>query len=158
MLRTNLTNENILFLDFDGVLNDITLEQTLFADEPLQVLNELYEEYNCKIILNTTWKDAYLFTDLVDLLKSQGLNAPILDKITKGNTRTEQLQQFIKQYNCKHYVILDDCLITDCPELAKHQLQGLTYYRKQGYLKHKHKEDIKILLNLERNPLWPNKS
>ena len=45
--------ENLIFLDIDGVLNYIEVE---FNEESINVLKELIQKYNAKVVMITSWQ------------------------------------------------------------------------------------------------------
>ena len=45
--------ENIIFLDIDGVLNNI---EVLFNEESINVVKKLQQQYNAKIVMITSWQ------------------------------------------------------------------------------------------------------
>lgn len=149
MQTTNPTEENIVFLDFDGVLNHVGCnEETDFTDDAINILNQLYESHNIKIVLSTTWKDAYLFSDLIQLLQEKGIQAPVIDKTPMDTYHGQGIKAFIKLHHIKHYVILDDAPFQDS-ELIKHHVQTI-YFNENGGLRPHHKAQIETILNSTR--------
>ena len=45
--------ENIIFLDIDGVLNNIRVR---FNEESVNVIKELIQRYNAKVVMITSWQ------------------------------------------------------------------------------------------------------
>lgn len=175
MLFPTLKDQNIIFLDFDGVLNHTGCKsEDMFLEESIRILNEIHDEFDTKIVLSTSWKDAYVFTDLVRLLQEKGIHAPVIDKtpsyvgpITNKSykitdiTETEfnrmtnpmagrnrEIITYIRIHDINHYVILDDCEMTN-PELIPHQVLTTYFDPVNGGLRKKHKALIQNILRNE---------
>lgn len=158
MLRT-LKNDYIIFLDFDGVLNHAGCpSETDFLPDAIWTLNQLHEQYQAKIVLSTSWKEAYVFADLVQLLHDKGILCPVIDKtpiytgeLTSPNItyineldfnsqikptagRNAEIMSYIRLHNIKHFVVLDDCEMTH-PLLRKHQVLTCFYDDTNGGLR-----------------------
>lgn len=171
MFRT-LADTNIIFLDFDGVLNHAGCSpETNFLQESIDVLNRVYDQIPYSIVLSTSWKNAYVFTDLVKLLQDKGIKAPAIDKTPtfigrcspKGSTINLSEEEFYKQmpidagpnreimeyiniHSIKHYVILDDCYFSH-PKLHSHQVQTCFYDEVNGGLRFHHINKILRILS-----------
>lgn len=144
----DLSNVPVVFLDIDGVLNNIACpSEKDFTQESIDVLNELYEKFYIKIVLSTSWKEAYVFSELVEFLHGKGIKAPIIDKTPQyigehaEYERDHEILSFIRTHNVKKYVILDDWMLKD-PELAAHQVLTCYYDEKAGGLRACHKDEI----------------
>lgn len=169
----SLKSKNIIFLDFDGVLNHAGCEEeTDFTAESIAVLNCIHEEFDTKIILSTSWKNAYIFTDLIQLLHDKGIYAPVIDKTPTyvGPTsnksckitdiseqefnksidpmagRNREILTYVRIHDIKHYVILDDCPMTH-PELIPHQVLTSYFDVKHGGLLDIHIPQIRQILS-----------
>lgn len=141
--------ENIVFLDIDGVLNNQYFKgEYVFTKESVEVLNYLYEKYNIKIVISSTWKNAYSFAFLQLVFKENNIKAPLIDKtmtfitpdekrsktmtleellneeVNEIFTREYEINKWIKLFQPNHYVILDDFKMRD-KNLFTHQI--LTY-------------------------------
>lgn len=172
-LMRRIDDKNIIFLDFDGVLNHAgCTPETNFTQESIHVLNDIHKTQPIQIVLSTSWKDAYVFSDLVRLLHVKGITAPIIDKtptytgpLTKDETvsftmteeefnkrispdagRNAEIMHFIKMHNIKHYCILDDFEMTH-PTLRKHQVLTSYFDVDNGGLLWKHRNEILRILN-----------
>lgn len=174
MLLPTLKDKNIVFLDFDGVLNHAGCKvETDFLQESIDVLNQIYDEYNIQIVLSTSWKDAYVFTDLIQLLKEKGIKAPVIDKtctylssekrtynityiseeefnasIDPMVGRNREILNYVRIHDIEHYVILDDIRLTN-PELLPHQVLTSYFDETNGGLRKKHLPLIRQILSQE---------
>lgn len=143
--------DNIVFLDIDGVLNDMNQPCTYkFKEESIDVLNYLYKKYNINIVISSSWREAYIFAFLQKLLKENGILAPIIDKtnvffkekedincasleeienlnedISNIYSRDYEILDWLKRFKPNHFLILDDFKMSN-PLLFKHQV--LTKY------------------------------
>lgn len=142
--------DNIVFLDIDGVMNNqYNKGEYIFTKETVEVLNYLYEKFNIKIVLSSSWRTAYSFTFLQTIFKENNIEAPLIDKtprfINKNKdkrcnslsideleayeideiyTREYEIFDWISVFRPKHYVIIDDFKMKN-KELFNHQI--LTY-------------------------------
>lgn len=143
---------NIIFLDFDGVVNTIyyryykrfkkyQMRYATSADkivnnrQAIQWLNELYDKYPYDIVVTSTWR---LHSNCIQILYNSGLNKKI--KIIgytphlEGKTRGEEIKKWIEDnnyINFNNFIILDDD--TDMGNLDKHLIKcdpylGFTIY------------------------------
>lgn len=143
--------DNIVFLDIDGVLNDMNQPCTYkFKEESIDVLNYLYKKYNINIVISSSWREAYTFAFLQKLLKDNGILAPIIDKtnvffkekedincvsleeienlnedISNIYSRDYEILDWLKRFKPNHFLILDDFKMSNSL-LFKHQV--LTKY------------------------------
>lgn len=159
----NFNEEYIIFLDIDGVMNDSKREPDNFLPEAVSVLNTLFNKYNAKVVLSSSWREYFTFNDLKDLFEQNGLLIKIIDKtpvyicdkkINKALTLEEisnldiqtdisrdfEIMNYIKVHNICHYVILDDFDFDD-EELKKHLVQT-HYWGDNTGLKWHHLEKI----------------
>ena len=143
---------NIIFLDFDGVVNTIyyryykrfkkyQMRYATSADkivnnrQAIQWLNELYDKYPYDIVVTSTWR---LHSNCIQILYNSGLNKKI--KIIgctphlKEKTRGEEIKKWIEDnnyINFNNFIILDDD--TDMGDLDKYLIKcdpylGFTIY------------------------------
>lgn len=143
---------NIIFLDFDGVVNTIyyryykrfkkyQMRYATSADkivnnrQAIQWLNELYDKYPYDIVITSTWR---LHSNCIQILYNSGLNKKI--KIIgytphlEGKTRGEEIKKWIEDnnyINFNNFIILDDD--TDMGDLDKYLIKcdpylGFTIY------------------------------
>ena len=139
--------DNIVFLDIDGVLNDMTSHYNYeFNKEAIAILNDLYKKYNIKIVISSSWREAYTFQFLQKLFNDNKLIAPIIDKtnvffkdsietntmsleeienlkddISNIYSRDYEILDWLKRFKPKHFLILDDFKMSN-PLLFKHQI------------------------------------
>ncbi len=120
--------ENIIFLDFDGVLNifiqnneswDINYpsDGCLNNIDAIKYLNELHDEVNYSIVITSSWryidKEKKFSFNCSDILYNSGLNAninilgntPMLDT----GTREDEIKAWLEDNNYNNkFLIIDD--------------------------------------------------
>jgi hypothetical protein len=115
----------IIFLDIDGVLNyqrmtdAIETESGKVSKSAIELLNQLTDETDAKIVISSTWrKDSR--RDCIESLKTAGVTGDIIGKTgtgcgccLRGNEIRNWLRRNEKVLGCqehefKKYVILDD--------------------------------------------------
>ena len=115
--------DNILFLDYDGVINtDINnYGQLPFNKVCIDNVNRLCKEYNLKIVVISSWKK---YANYIDILYESGLDKDITiigkTDILNGS-REEEIKQYL--YNniyINKFIIIDD---GDYDELSKYQVK-----------------------------------
>lgn len=92
----SLKEEYIIFLDFDGVLNNASCEpEDNFLPEAITVLNKLHEEYQAKIVISSSWRTCYTMKQLMDLLKEHGCLCEVIDKTPEYIGKYEEKSTFL---------------------------------------------------------------
>lgn len=113
----------IIFLDIDGVLNDINLEKgKLFRQKAVQVLADIVHQSDATIVLSSTWKrikdyseekypDAYhMWQELVNTLAQYGMEIFDVTPDRKGD-RPLEIVEWLKIHenlNISSWVSIDD--------------------------------------------------
>lgn len=132
--------ENILFLDYDGVIN---IEPDNFSGyfenpEAIYFINKLCLENNFKIVVTSSWKS---HPQYVQFLHDAGLDQKV-EIIGCTETSFKSREYEIKQFLADHpgidkYLIIDDADFS--PEMTSHLVQ--TAFR-LGFNKLKYQEAI----------------
>lgn len=116
---------NIVFLDFDGVLNlDINNYTGIFkAKEPMDNLNKFCLENEFKIVVISSWRKSLNYKEI---LYDSGLDERIeilgATDILEKDRESEVIDYLGKHQNINKFVILDD---GDFFELKKYQIQTI---------------------------------
>ena len=137
---------NIVFLDFDGVLNlDITNYTGNFkAKEPIANLNKFCLENEFKIVVISSLRKSLNYKEI---LYESGLNEKIeilgATDILEKDRETEVIDYLEKHPNTNKFIILDD---GDFFELKKYQVQ--TIFEK-GFDNKKYQEAVELINNTE---------
>jgi hypothetical protein len=117
---------NIVFLDFDGVVNTIQYmphsNEVNFASPSdgfvnnrtaIELVNMLCEKTESNVVVSSSWRRHMTVDELRHLLKCSGFRGYVLDKtpVFKGNAlRGDEIKQWVEDnYNIvSNFVILDD--------------------------------------------------
>ncbi len=133
---------NVIFLDFDGVLNLDTNNYTDNFDCKVQIqnLNKFCIEQNFKIVVSSSWRK---YSNYKDILYKSGLNSNIkilgATKILEADRETEILDYLENHTNISRFIILDD---GDFNELSKFQVK--TVFSK-GFDNSKYQEALNLI-------------
>ena len=122
-----MTSKRVVFLDFDGVLNNRQFIDALKADEEddyawrlsmidpaaVTLLNGFVEEANASIVISSSWRNGQNLQELKGMLNKKGLKNPnrVIGETPHihGGPRGKEIQAWLdsnKDYNS--FVILDD--------------------------------------------------
>lgn len=111
--------DNILFLDYDGVLN--TNGTSVFSKDCMSNLNRLCLKYQFKIVVISSWRK---YLGYQDMLYDSGLD-PKIEILGKTDCFNSTRELEVKRYLWEHpyidkFLILDD---GDFEELKKYQVK-----------------------------------
>ena len=133
---------NIVFLDFDGVLN---LDINNYTDNfdckiQMQNLNKFCIEQNFKIVVSSSWRK---YSNYKEILYKSGLNHNIkilgATKILEKDREAEIIDYLENHTNIYKFIILDD---GDFNELSKFQIK--TVFSK-GFDDYKYHEALNLI-------------
>lgn len=113
---------NLIFLDFDGVLNNEAslAEGVHICADKVILLRNFCEQYDCYIVISSTWRVGRTLSELKDILMHVGFWCPgriigvtpissNYDKDFKGYDRGHEIDKWLNnQYEEYNYVIIDD--------------------------------------------------
>ena len=118
-----LSPTNIIFLDVDGVLNNMAyLEGKDIGEEidmrAVERLEKIYKEYDCKIVLSSSWRELCgseikephsMYKYLEDCLGKYGMKIVDVTPVIMSN-RPEEIAAWLKENDnmIKNFVSLDD--------------------------------------------------
>mgnify|MGYP006886284728 CR=1 FL=1 len=137
---------NIVFLDFDGVLNlDINNYTGNFkAKEPIENLNKFCLENEFKIVVISSWRKSLNY---MEILYESGLDRRIeilgATETLEKDRETEVIDYLEKHQNINKFIILDD---GNFYELKKYQIQ--TIFEK-GFDNKKYQEAIELIKTIK---------
>lgn len=124
-----IKNPPVIFLDFDGVINDwaaSSAETEYFdawrddrAERPWNLLlprlvakvEHLCSVTNAVVVVSSTWRTLYHWTEVVDFLRRQGLTAPLVSatpQMWRGHRGREISAWLDVNPGTMNYVVLDD--------------------------------------------------
>ena len=119
---------NVIFLDFDGVLNTVHCSSLEDTERRIKILGDICKELNCKIVIEAAMKDVIdeetLETDseyvkkIFDLFKKYNIEyigrTPTVEKETKDGIwypiwKEDEIRLYLYRHpEIEHYCILDD--------------------------------------------------
>lgn len=137
---------NIVFLDFEGVLNlDINNYTGIFkAKEPMDNLNKFCLENEFKIVVISSWRKSLNYKEI---LYDSGLDERIeilgATDILEKDRESEVIDYLEKHQNINKFVILDD---GDFFELKKYQIQTIF---ERGFDNKKYQEACELINKID---------
>lgn len=166
---------NVIFLDFDGVLNTINYSSNEDIKRRIKILSDICKEYDCKIVIEASIKDEIdeetLKTDIdwvnfiFDCFKEYGIDCIGRTPTVKKKISDNYCYQIWKEYEIrlylfrhpeiKHYCIIDDDDLgpnnSDLNMVRDHLVKTIYYSNnkeEEGLLK-EHKHKVKEILQLD---------
>ncbi len=163
---------NVIFLDFDGVLNTIHHSSHEDIEKKIKILSNICKEYNCKVVIEASLKEAIeeetmeIYSDRVkyifDLFKRYDIECigrtPTIKKKLPENSylpiwKEDEIRLYLFRHpEIKHYCIIDDDDLgpnnSDLDKVRDHLLKTSYYsenHDEEGLLE-KHKEEIGKIL------------
>lgn len=143
---------NILFLDCDGVINDIhTKEQadgTIYKgadNDKLARLKQIVDMMDADIVLTTTWKTD---PDMLAYLKKKlaMFDMHYVDMtLDTPRERGKGIHDYLQEHDVALWLVLDDVMFKDFDQygIADHLIKTSFYF---GGLKDKHVKQVKLYL------------
>ena len=116
---------NIVFLDFDGVLNLDIINYTgnLKAKEPINNLNKFCLENNFKIVVISSWRKSLNYKELLyEAELDKNIEILGATDILEKDRELEVIDYLEKHQNINKFIILDD---GDFNELKKYQVKTI---------------------------------
>jgi hypothetical protein len=122
----------ILFLDFDGVLNNTLFNSTAEGWEldprNIAALNLIIEKSGAKIVVSSSWRYGRDINELQHILDEAGCRGYVIDvtpRLMYGAVRGDEIQAWLDCQTEKptHFVILDDD--ANMAQLDKHAVRTL---------------------------------
>lgn len=113
-------NSFIIFLDCDGVINQIKPDMKMFSidEECVRRLGKVTAAYEAKVILCSTWRAGYdvkggrhadYIENLIKVFKDYGISlAGITPDSGHEEKRAEEIAYYCRRNNISKYLILDD--------------------------------------------------
>ena len=140
---------NVLFLDFDGVINtywwnsDGTKFEIGYKDkctnfQAVQWISHFCEKHNYYIVVSSTWRIGVCLDRLKNILMNSGMPESVVNTRLIGKTpvychdhatRGEEINDWlIKHPDVNHYIIVDDDDDFECfPEMRDHLVKTNFY-------------------------------
>lgn len=113
---------NTIFLDIDGVLNDLNTEENIggiigIDDSKLFQLSKIISETNSIVVLTSSWRIGYCKnpkTKMGQYLeeKLSKYSIQICD-VVGSNDRGFEIKKYITDHNIENYIVIDDEIFPD---------------------------------------------
>jgi hypothetical protein len=127
----------LILLDIDGVLVSANSWKKpefmedgfpMFNARSVKALQRILSETNASVLLTTSHKSKYKVAQWKDLLKSRGISAKKIHRLTSNSLQTSRKDEILQWYNHKRipneeFVIIDDDkMLNGLPENIKQNL------------------------------------
>jgi hypothetical protein len=106
--------ENIIFLDFDGVISTPAVQFNGLDPECMARLKRLVDETNAFIVITSVWRKLHSLMELKEMLLKHGIERRVLGvtDVTNGR-RDEEIQAWLNMrhpmsFQIKNIVVIDD--------------------------------------------------
>ena len=167
---------NVIFLDFDGVLDTYHYKSKKDIERRIKILSDICKDLDCKVVISASVKDV-IDEDTLEILDENSWVNHIFKCFNKYGIecigRTPKIRKYygedaytevwkedeILTYldahpEIEHYCVIDDNDCTDLEKVKDHLVETLNYSdnpEEEGLLE-RHKEEIakKLELNIER--------
>ena len=130
----------VLFLDFDGVLNNHQTKQRYrkdgqpggatigFDPRNVAVLNQFLESARVKIVVTSSWRWNHTLEELRAVLRAAGVRGEVIDATSTRSpgSRGREIQAWLDQHGpVEAFVIIDDSADMDhlLPKLARTSME-----------------------------------
>lgn len=172
---------NVIFLDFDGVLNTIHYTTMEDVERKIQILADICKDFDCKVVIEAAAKDAIdeetlevekesWVNDIFKLFKKYDIKCigrtPNVIKRIGENTyipiwKEDEIIQYLEMHpEIKHYCIIDDddrkamhYEISDLEKVRDHLVETVFYSEnpEEEGLLPKHKDEVFKILQKEND-------
>lgn len=121
------TEEKVIFLDIDGVMNHEKSEEDMDGN-CLYELKQIVDATGAKIVLTSSWKMYFLRGDenpvklyFENRLKTYGMEIYDVAPHIGNSKRADEIKLWLKQHKqFKSYLILDDCMFPGFAKMKDH--------------------------------------
>ena len=165
---------NVIFLDFDGVLDTVHYSSMKDIERRIKVLSDICSEYDCKVVIEASAKDAidektgYIYSDWVksifNLFDKYNIDCigrtPNVEKDNIPMWKEDEILLYLERHpEIEHYCVLDDDDTRtmlhwsrgDLDKVKDHLVTPIYYSDdplEEGLLQ-KHKEEVREALKKE---------
>ena len=95
-----------VFVDIDGVL--FPHYKKCWSATAITWLNKLCQEYDLKIVITSTWRTKHTLIELKAILAEQGVEGEVVGVTSIGDSRGEEIKEWLEEYECEDYIVIDD--------------------------------------------------
>ena len=172
---------NVIFLDFDGVLDTIHFQSMKDIERRIQILADICQEYNCKVVIEASAKDAIdeetleveeesWVNDIFRLFNKYGIECigrtPNVEKRINNTSslpmwKEDEIILYLERHpEIKHYCIIDDddtkamhWKESDLDKVREHLVETIYYSdnAEEEGLLPRHKEEVGRILQKEND-------
>jgi hypothetical protein len=96
----------VVFLDIDGVL--FPHYSKSWSAAAIGYLNSLCQEYGLQLVITSTWREKHSLEQLRELLGAQGVEGQIIGMTPIGDSRGEEIKEWLDNTQCEDYIVIDD--------------------------------------------------
>lgn len=166
---------NVIFLDFDGVINTIHNNTALDIEKRIKTLSDICHEYNAKVVIEASAKDAIdeetleinseWISNIFNLFEKYGIECigrtPNVIRKTSDVSyisiwKEDEIRLYLFRHpEIKHYCVIDDDDLgpnrSDLNKIRDHLVKTIYYslnYEEEGLLE-SHKEEVGKVLKLD---------
>ena len=166
---------NVIFLDFDGVIDTIHYASNEDVEKRIKILADICKEYNCKVVIEASSKigideetmevDGEWLKFIFSCFDKYGIECigrtPCVQKITSNNVyipiwKEDEIRLYLYRHpEIDHYCVIDDDDLgpknSDLNKVRKHLVKTIYYSEnpeEEGLLE-KHKYDVGAILKLD---------
>lgn len=147
---------NVIFLDFDGVINTFNSVLEPFEDKNavekrIKILGDICKEYNCKIVIESSHKtcideetletDVEWINDLFDSFKKYGIEVIGRTKDLHSNPKNstiwkeDEILEYLNRHpEIEHFCVLDDDDLVTIPDMEKKDFSKSDLNKVRDYL------------------------
>ena len=171
---------NVIFLDFDGVLDTIHYKTGADIERRIKILSEICKECDCKVVIEASAKNAIneetleveegWVKDIFELFKKYDIDCigrtPNVEKSISKNScipmwKEDEIILYLQRHpEIDHYCIIDDddtkamhWRVSDLDKVRDHLVETIYYsdnVEEEGLLP-RHKDEVKKILQKENN-------
>ena len=166
---------NVIFLDFDGVVNTIHYSSNEDVERRIKILSDICKEYNCKVVIEASIKDLidedsmeingewlqFVFSlfkkyDIECIGRTPNVERKYSDYSYISMWKEDEIRLYLYRHpEIDHYCIIDDDdlgpINSDLNKVRNHLVKTMYYSNnpeEEGLLE-KHKEKVKQVLKLD---------
>ena len=149
---------NVIFLDFDGVINTINgvirpLEKENAKEERIKILSEICHKYDCKVVIISSHKDQIdeetletnidWINEYFEKFKQYDIEligrTPLVEKNYEGNyyriVKEDEIKEYLDKHpEIEHFCIIDDDDLVSEPKKKKGDYRNSDLNRYRAYL------------------------
>jgi hypothetical protein len=113
MTKTEIRKRNVIFLDFNGVLETLyCATQNVFDPYCVEQLKSMVDD-KTDIVVTSNWRVGKTLTDIQTLFKPYGIKIFSVTPVLPYQTREDEIEKFIEDAPRKNGIIVDKYIVLD---------------------------------------------